>query len=497
MAFIEPAAFSKVKPRPAASTKIVRYSEVPVKAAESESVPKPKASKPKPKASKPKAVKLKSAKPKAVSRRLRRAVVGGVARTSPEPKKETTEMAKKARKSPRKRRTAAQRAATARLVATNKAKRGSVRKPRKAASKAPRKTRKAVVKKQDVILLKSGGSYVRKSAKRPRPLTAKAHRLTRVVHKRIAAAKGNKNVTFSLNKKGKAGLIFRENPASRAKAVVAGAAGFAFGLVGADVLDRYIATMAQSKNSTAAVGRDAVAAIEAKASGKRLMVQAGGAAVLGIGAYMLRRKSMVGTYLLGGAAVGFAAKGLQMLVKDYIMPKVLPDAQKQRLGYLNAPSMLGAPVYPFADSRRIVGPQATGSVGGCGCSRVPVNPAAYARGERAGCNPWEGAFGETLTPPSVPGVTTPQVPVPSLDTVPPATQVLEPSAPYVPGRSRVPGPYDPSPRKPSDGQPPAGQTTWAQDVPKGNGTNGVKNPYLMYQQPTISGLLTRRRNGVR
>jgi len=338
--------------------------------------------------------------------RRRSAVVGGVGRTSPATKKETRKMAKR-----RKPRSAAQKAATARMLAANRRVRkgNPTKRTKKAAAPAPAavkkpRRRKAKARKLVAVSGKKGGS--RRVTKRAgvRGYSTGAKKFVSSVRTRIAKSP-RKSVTYTRYKTGKVGILFRENPAGRAKAVIAGAAGFAFGLVGADVLDRYIATMATTSGGSPLTGTSAATAIDSKASGKRLLAQAGGTTVFALGAYLLRKKSMVGTYLLGGAAVGFAAKGLQLLVTDYLMPKLLPDNAKARLGYIDGPRRLGlgGPQRPFAPSRPI-GPSATGNVGAYGCTRVPVNPSHFAKSNREGCNPWpEGMVDDYIPETSVPG----------------------------------------------------------------------------------------------
>lgn len=60
----------------------------------------------------------------------------------------------------------------------------------------------------------------------------------------------------------------------------------------------------------------------------------------------------------------------------------------RRLGYVAGPrGYMGAP-RPFQGKPAVIGPQATGSVGAYGCTRVPVNPSNYTKGGRESCKPW-------------------------------------------------------------------------------------------------------------
>jgi hypothetical protein len=286
------------------------------------------------------------------------------------------------RKKPR---TAAQKAATRKMIAANRAKRrgNPTRKPKRA-KKATVKTTKTGRRQ---VVKKKGQSY-----------TQTARKFVNTANKRINKSPKAKTITRRY-KSGKYGVLFRENPAMRGKAIMAAAGGFAVGIVGADVLDRYIATRAPDNgNGSALTGQAAKDAINAKPDGMRIFAQAAGTGVAAVGAYALRKKSMVGTYLLGGLAAAFAAKALGMVVKGHLMPALLPAKDSEsdfvkRLAYgdLKGPrGYMGAP-RPFQGKPAPIGPRATGSVGAYGCTRVPVNASAYMTsepGKGPNCTPW-------------------------------------------------------------------------------------------------------------
>lgn len=353
----------------------------------------------------------------------------------------------------KKRRTAAQRAATAKMIAANKRRRRSNPAKRKAPKKVGVKTSKSGRVRS--VKMKSGQTASKRLTAGARKLRAKAHARTRTGVTR----------TYKYYKKPrKYGVIIRENPANRTKSIVAAAGGFALGIVAADVLDRYIATR---KTDTAEVsyGTTSKARVAEKADGVRIFAQAAGTGVSAVGAYMLRKKSVVGTYLLGGMAAAFAAKGLGMVLKDHIMPALFKSVDGKtdstsigrRLGYVNAPrsAMMGAP-RPFQGKPAHVGPSA-GSVGGYGCTRVPVNPSAFAKpGEsRENCKPYpfakapsaSGGGGmmqvEPVWDPGLPGVVQPQptpVPPPRV----PGDVPAQPQSPgFAPGRGFAPKPSMP------------------------------------------------------
>jgi len=310
--------------------------------------------------------------------RMRAAVVGGVSRTSPASGKETRKMAKKRRRSSKKR-TPAQIAATKRMIAAN-------RKANSTKAKTGRKRAGTKITKSD-----SGNRTVKvtTSKKRRRPMPKETARFVRTVGKRLQKAK-KKTVRYSMSSKGKARMIIRENPANQTKAIVSAAGGFILGLAGADVLDRYVATR---KGDSGAVkyGQDATAAIVKKADGIRIFAQAAAAGGLSVGAFLLRKKSVVGTYLLAGMATGFAAKGITLIIKDYLMPKLLePKEGETKLANRLQYGLAGPRGYlrPFLGKPMMIGPQAAGSVGKYGCTRVPVDPSNYVSSGRESCQPW-------------------------------------------------------------------------------------------------------------
>lgn len=359
---------------------------------------------------------------KSGTRRRRAAVVGGVRRTKKassagpakkNPSKERSSMAKR-----KKARTAAQKAATRKMIAANRSRRANPARKRKASKRKPIGVRKST---------KTGAtSVVRKGAAK---MTPQARQYTRRVGSQLSKARGKKRTTiYRTRPSGKVTKIIRENPANRTKAIVSATGGFALGIVAADVLDRYIATRKTEKGGPH-YGEEAKAKIQAKADSTRIFAQAAGTGVTAIGAYMLREKSVVGTYLLGGMAAGFAAKAFGMVIKDHLMPALLKsDDDKsygKRLGYVSGPrgyrGYMGFP-RPFRGEPTVIGPRATGNVGSYGCTRVPVNPAAYFKGGNESCKPWpfEKAPGQECIEKvgraphgKAPSVTVPSVPGPN------------------------------------------------------------------------------------
>ena len=114
----------------------------------------------------------------------------------------------------------------------------------------------------------------------------------------------------------------KRNPAFETKHIVAGVGGLVLGVIGADLLDRFIATMAPAGTNAAITDTQAIVAIRGKANAARMATSAGGA-VVGFGsAYLLRHKSPTASYALGGFGLGFGVKFLTQLVTDVIMPVV-------------------------------------------------------------------------------------------------------------------------------------------------------------------------------
>jgi len=339
----------------------------------------------------------------------------------------------------KKARTAAQKAATRKMIAANKRRRGTKKNPtrRKATKKAPIGVRKSQ---------KTGATSVVQRGRAK--MTPAARNYRERVKSQLAGARGKKRTTiYRTRPSGKVTKIIRENPANRTKAIVSATGGFALGLVAADVLDRYIATRKTGDMAEPAYGQAAKAKINAKADGTRIFAQAAATGVSAVGAYMLRKKSTIGTYLLGGMAAGFAAKGFGLIVKDFIMPKVLPSEDGtsigKRLGYVDGPrGYMGAP-RPFQGKPTVVGPQATGSVGSYGCTRVPVNPSAYFKstgGNRESCKPWpfrtseaDRAIEDVGRAPhgKMPSVSVPKPPMPvQIPTPPSGDRRREPNAEF-------------------------------------------------------------------
>ena len=286
----------------------------------------------------------------------------------------------------KKARTAAQKAATRKMIAANRSRKTKAN---------PAKKRKTPAKKAPIGVRKyqSGATGVVRRGGRKLSPAASTHK--RRVESALKGARGKKRTTiYRTRPSGKVTKIIRENPTNRTKAIVSATGGFAVGIIAADVLDRYIATRKQQGMDGTAYGAEAKTKIRAKADGTRIFAQAAGTGVSAVGAYMLREKSVVGTYLLGGMAAGFAAKAFGMIIKDHLMPALLKsdeaDSYGKRLGYLEGPrrrGYMGSP-RPFQGKPAVIGPQATGSVGSYGCTRVPVNPSHYTKGGRESCKPW-------------------------------------------------------------------------------------------------------------
>lgn len=120
---------------------------------------------------------------------------------------------------------------------------------------------------------------------------------------------------------------YKDNPLSDVSKIAMWGGGVVLGLVLSDMLRRFVATMAPKGGKkpfygTPASERTTFAAPDAMQLGAQL----GLGAILGGGAFLLRKKSPGATALLAGAAVG--AVGLAILegVNWYLMPKILPAA---------------------------------------------------------------------------------------------------------------------------------------------------------------------------
>lgn len=321
----------------------------------------------------------------------------------------------------KKRRTAAQRAATAKMIAANKHRRRA----------NPARKRKAP-KKIGVKTSKTGRKSVKvRAGTKMSRLTKPALRLRESVK---PVRRKRKGVTrrYTQYKSGKKGLLIRENPTNQTKAIVSAAGGFALGIVAADVLDRYVATR-KTDQVGVTYGTESKGRVNGKSDSTRIFAQAAGTGVSAVGAYLLRKKSVVGTYLLGGMATAFAAKGLGLILRDHIMPALFKDATGEsigrRLGYVDGPrrAMMGAP-RPFRGEPTHVGPQAAGSVGGYGCTRAPINPSAYAQPgqSRASCKPF---VPDGVTPPPPRVMPTPPRVMPSPGNMMPVESSWEPGLP--------------------------------------------------------------------
>lgn len=272
--------------------------------------------------------------------------------------KEESSMARKATKKKgkrkggrKKRRTAAQKAATAKMQRaaarsrrkksggtrrkSRKSRKGGRRKATRRKSSSRRRTR--VVKTEKVRIVRvpakgtqavkvqltrrSGGKKRRKGGKRrkknptPAPLTG------------TELAKLQDNPTGALD-----GLFSNPmGPFSRQSIVSYGSAilGVGLGLVAADFGDRVAATRTPADSTPEAgtarrpwYGRDAAAAIRRRPDAIRLGVQAGGAVVAMILAYLTRRGRTL-PWLFGGVSVGFGANLLQQLTTWWVMPMLL------------------------------------------------------------------------------------------------------------------------------------------------------------------------------
>lgn len=194
---------------------------------------------------------------------------------------------------------------------------------------------------------------------------------------------------------------YSQNPTYDIKDLAAGGGGLFVGVILADLADRFVATRAPKDQKDALTGVAAQDAIRKAADGYRLGVQGGATALLGAGAYLLRDKSPMAAFGVGGLAVAFGGKFLTMLVTDVLMPRIFkastdvtkpafgdrfyPDKQIpvapatapvglpygfRRPGYTGLPGFLGAPQTqngrrPFENAPADVGPVATGAVG-CG-----------------------------------------------------------------------------------------------------------------------------------
>ena len=336
--------------------------------------------------------------------------------SAPKTTKETRKMAKKSKKPL----SAKQRAALARGRATLVAKRAGKPASAKAASKKPASAHKPASAKASS---KKKGSPKAKTYKLAMAL-AKLHapKARKPKAPKKPSGKAAKMVPSGKYRSASGAQIvirrtYAANPALTVKDIAVAGGGLFVGLVAADMIDRYVATMGDAASSNVAYHGDAAAEkIVHRASGTRMAVQGGATAAFGVLAYFTRDKVPTATAGAVGLAVGFGTKFLQMLVGDVIMPALLkakdasdnsygnrlyPDKQAwanpaaptttgagglpygfRRPGYAGVPGFLGAPKgRPVAGSNRPfdgapvstqdVGPVATGAVGcggGCGMS---------------------------------------------------------------------------------------------------------------------------------
>jgi hypothetical protein len=137
------------------------------------------------------------------------------------------------------------------------------------------------------------------------------------------------------------GLLSNPNgPFSRASLgkYATAAVAVTIGFVGADMLDRFVATRAPGKagdqeGKFAWQGRNAAAAQLRRPDGVRLAFQAGGAVFSMALAYWTRNGRFL-PWALGGLSVGFGANLGKMLVNGYLMPVIfkVEDPSKPSLG---------------------------------------------------------------------------------------------------------------------------------------------------------------------
>lgn len=339
----------------------------------------------------------------------------------------------------KKQRTAKQKAATKRMIAANKARRrkwpavgpGLAAKARaaKPRRKAAAKPKRRSVRARVISAAASRGKARRVSRKRMRPGTY------------IRARTGRK-------------VRVTKNPIGRnTKDLMVAGVGLGLGLVGASMLDRYVATLPAQGSEKAFVGTGAITKIQEKPTNARIAAQAIGTGAAGIGSYLLKKKSPTGAYLLGGVAVGFGVKLFQCVVDGMLMPallkaeKPLEDTFANRMypefqTYGQNSGAMTGPNRPFAFRARRgqvgnpspqIGPVAepSGQVAGCSCGNTKSSHPGLDRifPGSAGCGPAMpygcGQPGCGGLAPSVPGA-------PSV--VPGAPPVVVPSDEPVAGR---------------------------------------------------------------
>lgn len=240
---------------------------------------------------------------KAFSGSLKKGAVVASGRASPAPaKKETSPMAKKR--------------------AAKSAKKTATKKPA-----ARKRTRKAPAAKP------AAATTAAKPKSRKRTVRAKV-----VSAARALAPKKVRSVKRANLKRGKymdsKGTWRKVNPTNDTKLLIAKVASFGVGLAVAETLDRYIATRASDK-AKELYGEAAVKAIRSRPDGVRMFAQAAGAGVLGVGAYMLRKKSAYATSILGGMAAAFGVKLFTQIVVDVAIPTLLKTKTADEASYGN------------------------------------------------------------------------------------------------------------------------------------------------------------------
>lgn len=130
--------------------------------------------------------------------------------------------------------------------------------------------------------------------------------------------------------------VYRNNPIHSGGSMVDMALKMAEGVITfavfytlADVFDRYMATRAQGNSTAIATqghltGADAAAAILAKPTMSRMLIQLGAGTVLAIGAYYGAKKNATLGVIAAGAAGGVLGHWAVQSIRSYIMPAVLP-----------------------------------------------------------------------------------------------------------------------------------------------------------------------------
>jgi hypothetical protein len=195
----------------------------------------------------------------------------------------------------------------------------------------------------------------------------------------------------------------KKNPIWETKHLAAAGGGLIVGIVGADLLDRFLATMAPEGSTEALTDVKAIAAIRSKTNAVRMASSAGGAVVGFGGAYLLRNKSPMASYALGGFGLGFGVKFLTQLVTDVLMPIVfkVEDRTADKTANRLYPDKQGyADVSTTPSTTKTSTPTTTAGVGAPRVYRLPApsramnakrampdfGPVARRPGSVGGCN---------------------------------------------------------------------------------------------------------------